>query len=40
MTEDDDWVEVRRFTDPIGADMMRDFLREAYALAWFMAPRG
>lgn len=26
--EEDDWVEVRRFTDSIGADMIRDFLHE------------
>lgn len=24
--DDDDWIEVRRFVDPIGADMIRDFL--------------
>ncbi len=24
----DDWVEVRRFTDPIGANMIRDFLAD------------
>jgi hypothetical protein len=26
--EDDDWVEVRRFEDPIGATMIRDFLHD------------
>ena len=26
--DEDDWVEVRRFADPIGADMIRDFLAD------------
>jgi hypothetical protein len=27
-SDDDDWVEVRRFEDPIGATMIRDFLQD------------
>jgi hypothetical protein len=27
-SEEDDWVEVRRFDDPLRADMVRNFLRE------------
>lgn len=28
VAEEEEWIEIKRFGDPIGADMIRDFLRE------------